>query len=235
MNILDTSIIEFLNIFAQKSWAFDRAVVFLANYPLIKGGIPAAMLWWAWFKTDADTNKNRKHILATLLACFVALVVAQALEIALPYRPLPTQNPELAFKLPHGVIIPVKGAWSSFPSDHAVLYFALTAGFFFVSRAMGLFAFVFCFSLIFLARVYLGNHYPSDVIGGAAIGGGLVWVFNRSQWISRLTDVGLNLAQSQPSWFYVIFFLFTYQITTIFHDLRELLKGLAKYVGVLLT
>lgn len=235
MNIFDTSIISLLNAFAQKSWAFDRAVVFLANFELIKGGVPAAMLWWAWFKSDSDTNKNRKHILATLLACFVALAVAQVLEIALPYRQLPTQNSELAFKLPHGVIIPDKGAWSSFPSDHAVLYFALATGFFFVSRAMGLFALAFCFVLIFLARVYLGNHYPSDVIGGAAIGAAIVWAFNRSGWISRLAEAGLNLAQTKPGAFYVVFFLFTYQIATIFHDLRGLVKGMGKYVGTLLA
>ena len=230
MNIFDSSIMTFINSFAHQSLLLDRTIAFVGSFPLLKGGVPAAMLWWAWFKNNHKTQENRQHVLATLLACVAALALAQILEGLLPYRPLPTQNPEVPFTLPYGVDIPDKGSWSTFPSDHAVLFFCLAAGFFFITKAMGIFALVFCFFIIFLARVYLGHHYPTDVFAGAALGMGICWAFNKSAAIMRGADKVLRFADTYPNWFYTALFLATYQITVVFHDLRNLIKGIIKFL-----
>jgi undecaprenyl-diphosphatase len=233
MNIFDSSIIALVNSIAHQSELVDRSIAYIGSFAPLKGGLPAAMLWWAWFKNETNAATNRKHVLATLAASVVALAIAQILEGVLPFRPLPLLNPELAFTLPYGVDIPDKGSWSSFPSDHAVLFFSLAAGFFFISKAMGIFALVFCFFMIFLARVYLGHHYPSDVIAGAALGMGLTWAFNKSAFILRMADRAQVVFNSYPKWFYTAFFLFTYQLSEVFHDLRNLVKGLIKFLKLL--
>lgn len=72
-----------------------------------------------------------------------------------------------------------KGAgFISFPSGHSVTAFALA---FVLSRAYPRCAFLFygVASLIALSRVYLAQHFPSDVVAGAAIGILAGWIVCR--------------------------------------------------------
>lgn len=59
---------------------------------------------------------------------------------------------------------------ASFPSSHAILFFTLaTLMFFWIDRRWGGW-FLAGAALIGLARVFVGVHYPIDIIAGAAIG-----------------------------------------------------------------
>ena len=58
----------------------------------------------------------------------------------------------------------------SFPSDHATGGFALACGMFLYDRFVGAILDALAAALAF-ARVYVGIHYPGDVLAGAAIGG----------------------------------------------------------------
>jgi undecaprenyl-diphosphatase len=57
----------------------------------------------------------------------------------------------------------------SFVSDHATLTMAVAVGLFLVSRKIGLLAVGIALAEG-LCRVYMGVHYPSDVVGGFALG-----------------------------------------------------------------
>lgn len=56
----------------------------------------------------------------------------------------------------------------SFPSDHAVVARAVTAGLVMVNRKVGAVAAVLAVTLCF-SRVYVGVHYPGDVLAGAVL------------------------------------------------------------------
>lgn len=58
---------------------------------------------------------------------------------------------------------------AGFPSDHAVMAGAVAAGLFLVSRVLGWIATAAAI-LIAFARVYVGVHYPQDVLAGLALG-----------------------------------------------------------------
>ncbi len=62
----------------------------------------------------------------------------------------------------------VTGGWS-FPSGHAALFFALATAMWFANRKWGWWYIVLAAVMAF-ARVYVGVHWPFDVIGGAVIG-----------------------------------------------------------------
>jgi undecaprenyl-diphosphatase len=85
----------------------------------------------------------------------------------------------------------------SFPSDHAIAAFAIATA---VALIGGRFAgaiFLAGASVVAVSRVFVGLHYPGDVLGGALIGAlaaFVVFYFSDGRWepivrlLSRLTD-----------------------------------------------
>jgi undecaprenyl-diphosphatase len=67
------------------------------------------------------------------------------------------------------LIISRSGDWS-FPSDHATATFAIAASFLLHGFGRRGLAFLAGALLICVSRVYIGTHYMTDVLGGAATG-----------------------------------------------------------------
>jgi undecaprenyl-diphosphatase len=67
----------------------------------------------------------------------------------------------------------------SFPSNHAINNFAAAAFFSMLFPKYKIVLFVTAF-LVAISRVYLGLHYPSDIIAGAAIGMIFGYIFARA-------------------------------------------------------
>lgn len=66
-------------------------------------------------------------------------------------------------------IVPPNIQDGSFPSSHTAISFAIAASIFSVHQGWGIAAFIAAF-LVAFGRVAAGMHYPSDVLGGIAIG-----------------------------------------------------------------
>ncbi len=69
-------------------------------------------------------------------------------------------------------------SYSSFPSGHATLFFALATILYFYDRRTGLIFFLFAI-LIAISRMVVGVHYPLDVLAGALLGMVISWVLHR--------------------------------------------------------
>ena len=116
------------------------------------------------------TSRNARHGviaagLAAALAAALALAMAHGITLVWP-RPRPyVAHPGDA----HLFIAP--SGDSSFPSDHATAAFAIAVSLVLRSRRVGWFALAIAVVLA-IARVAVGTHYPSDVIGGALLGTG---------------------------------------------------------------
>lgn len=57
----------------------------------------------------------------------------------------------------------------SFPSGHASLTFAVATTVFLHHKRLGIYLYAFAL-IVALSRIYVGVHYPSDVLAGAAVG-----------------------------------------------------------------
>jgi membrane-associated phospholipid phosphatase len=76
---------------------------------------------------------------------------------------------------PHILVLAHHSADFSFPSDHAVMAGAVTAGLWLVSKRLGAVA-TLAALLMGAARVYIAAHYPHDVLAGFALGAGVVLI-----------------------------------------------------------
>jgi undecaprenyl-diphosphatase len=150
------------------------------------------------------------------------LLVSCVVQAVSPFRPRPIHDPTLGLHVPLGLPSDVMTNWSSFPSDHATLFFALATGLFFVSRGLGLAAAAYVTLVIALPRVYVGWHYPSDILAGGLLGATFAALAQRAGIRERVAPPVLSWARHHPQAFHAAFFLLSYQVATLMDDARVL-------------
>jgi undecaprenyl-diphosphatase len=225
MNAFDLNLMTYINQFSQYSWRIDKMICFLSDSRLFKGGVLITIAWWAWFKSDERQLHNREHIISTMFCCFLAPAFTKILAVILPFRFRPLHEKSLVFVVPYGMERTILDGWSSFPSDHAVLFFTLSAGLLFVSGKAGAFALAYTALFIALPRIYLGLHYPTDIIAGAFIGITTALFGNIYLVSNKILKSVATRSYSNPDFFYPVFFLLTYQIADMFNGFRSFLSG----------
>ncbi len=223
MNLFDESIALFVNQFVRHSKLFDLIVFEIADNHLLKGGVLALAIWYLWFKPDADQKKIRIALITTLFGSFVAVLIGRVLPLTLPFRPRPIFNQDLHLTLPYYLSNGFDNL-SSFPSDHAALFFSISAGVYFASKKIGRLMILYTFIFIVLPRLYLGVHYATDLLVGAFIGVLVANLANRECIKTRVSSIMFRFSEQRSEIFYPLLFLITYQISVLFFDFRNLAR-----------
>ena len=135
-------------------------------------GFGAAGVWWLLVVLQQFIITKRREILfASIIVSFSAsYIVSELLLKELFQRPRPESI------IPDAVIQAFGSSSSfAFPSSHAAVSFAIA---FVLSRQYPILTpFHFGFAtIIALSRIYIGLHFPSDIIYGALIGTIMGWV-----------------------------------------------------------
>lgn len=126
-------------------------------------------------------HQNRRHALFVVamlvLTVLVADQVSSGLIKHLVERLRPTHDPSLE-SMVH-VINGYRGGMYGFVSSHAANFFAISMLLSFVIRHRWVTLSLFAWALLqCYSRIYLGVHYPGDILGGIIVGilvGWLVW------------------------------------------------------------
>jgi undecaprenyl-diphosphatase len=161
---LDISMLRDINDLAKRApHGLDRAVEFAGEFGLIALTLLlAGWCWWRVARRSPDAPAAVAGVLWSVLAAGIALLLNIPVR-ALVQRPRPYTEHD-------GLDVLVRGRHDySFVSDHAALTAAVAVGLFMVSRRFGVAALVLALGEGFCG-VYLGAHYPTDVIGGFALG-----------------------------------------------------------------
>jgi undecaprenyl-diphosphatase len=224
---LDAAILGFFNQFAQRSYAFDSIVALLETNTLVKGGLAMAVFWWLWMRHDS-TTEDRQHLLFGLVSSFTAVLISRALALSLPFRQRPMHDALLNFRIPYSLNLNTLIGWSSFPSDHAALYFSLAVTFIFVSRRVGLAALAYTCIVICFPRVYLGIHYPTDLLAGAIIGVLVAMLGQVRQLRDAVTNPIMRLIDTQRAFAYSFLFICTLSLAKQFEPFRQVGKVMYK-------
>ncbi|MDQ2711757.1 MAG: phosphatase PAP2 family protein [Acidobacteriota bacterium] len=227
----DRTIVTFLNQFVGRSGLFDRAADAMVSTYLVSSMLLLACICYLWFReTSIRDTKDRPMILREFVGVCLAGPLSRAMQLLLKFHPRPFHDSSLHFRLPISVEPNEFNHWSSFPSDHAAVYFALAALIMFHSRRLGVLAWIVSALAVF-PRVYLGYHWPSDIVAGAVVGVFCVWVCRKVIPDSAVTRT-LKWEQTVPYAFYTIGFLLFYQVGTLFEEVRRLGSGLTQALGL---
>ncbi len=230
---LDRTLLFALNGFARHSVILDKTDVILTDMVFVNGGMFFLFLWWLWFRPGPRSEEDRAAALRIAIAICVAVALARGLQVFLPPRLRPLNDPDLGFVLPFGQEPGALEHWNSFPSDHAIVFFALATAIWRRHRGVGAFAFAWIAVLNALTRVYAGFHYPSDVLGGALIGI-VVMRLSEAPIFTRAAAVlagrALLVERRWPALFYCGAVALTYQFVTLFDEVRMIGRGMAAAV-----
>ncbi len=172
---MDTFLFQKLNSLAGASSFSDNLFIFLADtFAYVLVAILALVFLWPKFFGIGD----RMVVVWALIAGFFARFVVKEVVVFFYNRPRP-------FDIFSDVVQLVSHeSLGSFPSGHAIFFFALASVLVFYSRGLGTFFFI---SAIFLgfSRIISGIHWPSDILAGASLGifaGVFVFYLIRKFW-----------------------------------------------------
>jgi undecaprenyl-diphosphatase len=167
------------------SGLLDVAMRFVAVYLILSAALVAIPVW------------RRRAGLRTCVAAALGAILAVAVTAAIGMlwdRPRP-------FVAGHFTPLIDHAPDASFPSDHLAALGAATICFWFSSRRLGITVGVVALVVAF-ARVYVGVHYVTDVVGGFALGllcGALMWcATSRVTYALERTDQVLVRCHLRP-------------------------------------
>lgn len=222
MNIFDLSAFKFLFTFVHWCPALDAVLKYIANDIFLKGGVFLAFYWWLWFRNDKPVHEQREFLLFAFVSSSSAVLLGRLLALWVPFRVRPMQNPLYNFPFPPTAPSDIPHSWNSFPSDHAILFFCLAASLWMVSRHMGILAMCHTLLVISIPRIYMGYHYPSDIVGGALLGIGVALVGKYARIRKAVARPAFQWLERHPASFYAFAFLWTFEVAELFRTLLNL-------------
>ncbi|MED0981001.1 undecaprenyl-diphosphatase [Bacillus paramycoides] len=154
---MNYTVFQWINNFAGSSKLLDTLMIAITN------SVPyVAILFMLilWFNNGKKENAIRKQytVLYTTLSVSIALLV-NALIHAVYYHPRPFITHHVNQLVPHA-------ADSSFVSDHSVLVFSIAFAFILRGEKLKYIALIWAI-LVGVSRMYVGVHYPLDILGAA--------------------------------------------------------------------
>lgn len=155
--IIDLEIFNFINGLAGRWPLLDFTGIFFAKY------FEYFLLFVLLLFLIKDYKKYWRMVAEALVAAiFVRFVLVEIIRIIrFRARPFTYEN--------FTQLIPYDFDKTSFPSGHASFYFALSTVIYGYNKKAGILFYIASF-LIIISRVFVGIHWPSDILAGAVLG-----------------------------------------------------------------
>jgi undecaprenyl-diphosphatase len=222
----DAGIVRSLNSWLGTNPRFDNLLHFLNGSPLFKGAPFMIVIWWIGSGEGAGRAGRRDFLTRTIIGLLVALLVARILQDIGPHHLRPVSDSVLGLKAVVENDPNFFHKLNSFPSDHAVEFFAMSLAIATRRFWLGMAGFAWSLAFICVPRIYFGYHYPSDVLGGAAVGMA-VMAIALTLPIPQRAQLSLDRFQVRtPGMLQAFQFGIALEMTNNFDDIRAILTGL---------
>lgn len=186
---IDSSIVRSLN-----SWGEQyKSLVKICSNDLVYIMILLTALWFViqilkaypikHGSREFAVNLVKKGVVILAIPLGIAIIISESISaIYVRQRPFVADS-QVHLLVPHG-------ADGGMPSHHIVFMVALVATVYYYDKRSATF-FALLTLITGIARVVAGIHYPSDIVVGAVIGAGIVYIYHRV-----LPAQALNLGSS---------------------------------------
>ncbi|KRK64158.1 hypothetical protein FC72_GL000603 [Companilactobacillus tucceti DSM 20183] len=166
MNSVDISIFRTINNLAAIK-ALDPIGVFFAKYSIY---VLAIFLVFKWVQKRND-DQYRVNLLISILTAVSSELAGKLIAGKLYYHTQPfTVLNEVHQLIP-------KDVGNSYPSDHTIIFFSFMIILFLGTKTWSRYNYLLVAILVSLSRIFVGVHYPSDVLTGMLISTliGIIW------------------------------------------------------------
>jgi undecaprenyl-diphosphatase len=166
MNSINLYIFYLINNIAGRYQSLDTAVIFLTNYLAYSVSIVVSIYVCVWLPFHKNKPMARLQSLAQGLELFLSTTATAIIMLVLKVV-IAAPRPFTVLSNVH-VLLPNERGYS-FPSGHASITFAIATVVYFYHKRLGIFLYLFSL-LVALSRIYVGVHYPIDVLAGILLG-----------------------------------------------------------------
>ncbi|UOF90702.1 undecaprenyl-diphosphatase [Fodinisporobacter ferrooxydans] len=164
LNSFDLTVYHALNHLAGHHPVLDAIMVFFAQYALELYAVLFVVAWFALPKSNSD----KRHALMVaglsgVLALLINFLISHVWFRPRPFVTLAQMHESFTKFIPHS-------ADASFPSDHTSGSYAFASASWGKTSKWVSWAFTSIAIIVMIARVYVGVHWPTDVLASFVVG-----------------------------------------------------------------
>ena len=209
-------------LFSGKSTFIDNVITDLAFYFIFSGVLLCGILYAYWLSSRDPELRSR--IFIGIFASFGAGVISRYLQHHLSTNVRPYFDSAVAFQNPRGMTNPQFNQWDSFPSDHSAVFVGLVVVLFVIKSRIR-YPVAVWIAIVESSRIFIGEHFPLDLVGGACLASTVVWIFQYPPFI-RAGGWCCAWELRAPILFHTLFFISLYEVSTLFGDVRSMSHAL---------
>ncbi len=174
--------------------------------PLLSTWVLALVFYLFWRIDDERTPWRRSRLLEIVMACVLAVGLTLVIR---PWIGWPAPTRVESFQPLYPDYLAGLGTDNCFPSHSTLVYFTVAAGIWPLRRWLSATVAVFVFLTVSWPRIYLGGHYPIDVLTSIVLSVVTLVVvrhFGRrpaiSSWFKRVLSMGLIVELALFLWLF---------------------------------